>query len=109
MKNKSGRVYTIEYETIDMSWKANIIALSRNDAMNVLNSKVKKKFRILSISSLYEIDAYSSDIINTVKSMYPINNPQEEKIIWRCPWCEFETEKRDGLKIHIGRNHKNDK
>lgn len=82
------------------------------------SDRVKRyKKRIQDLNS--KINAYENDITVLQEKLDKTQQQpsskdikealQETKKIFACPYCEFETEKKQGLKMHITKQHKEKK
>lgn len=102
------KVYRIEYETSEFDFKFHIAAMSAEEALAFLAKNIKKTYKVSTISEVCNIDAMTMIASNKILiEGKEVTGPiVENKLTWKCPWCGKAFEKEQGLKVHIGREHK---
>lgn len=101
-------VFMIKYETDDSTWKVNLIAESREDALGYLKKEVGDKttgYKITDLEHRDDIHALTTKVVGGIRG--PAKEAEvvtETKLI--CPWCESEDYGTlHALKMHIVKTH----
>ena len=103
------KVFRIEYETDEFTYKFHISALTMEEALAFLHRNIKKKYKVNTIYEVCTLDAITKEALPNVlieAEGKPMPKIPENKSEWKCPWCGEVFEKEMGLKIHIGKTHK---
>lgn len=104
-------IVVVNYETDESTWKAVLVAESREDAVGYIKSKVgtEKGFKVTSIEQRDPIHAITSKLLDQIKG--PEVKPEVvQETLLVCPWCEATDFKSNhALKMHIVKQHADSK
>jgi len=116
---------TIEYETKDgTSWKANILAYSVKEAVDLIKSRVKTFLHVNSTEGGKEIDVihpdvrkdfFSENVVEEIEVVREVEVPVEiikevyvnsdDNLEIKCPWCKKVFANEERLKTHCIKYH----
>lgn len=105
-------VFAVDYETDDATFKAKILAESREDVLGYLKTQVGDKaegYRIVNLEQRDDIHAITTKVLEAIRGP---EVTQEEKVVEvpRCPWCQrTDFESDHAFKMHISKAHTNKK
>jgi hypothetical protein len=101
------QVFVVSYETKESTYKAYLLAQSKEDAMTYLKTEMggNEGFKINNFESREVIHAVTTQVLDKIRGP-----KQEAQVIEQtkliCPWCEStDYETNHALKMHIVKAH----
>lgn len=101
------QVFVVSYETKASTYKAYLLAESKEDAMTYLRLEMGEQegFKIQNFESREEIHAITTQVLDKIRGpQLKAQVVETTKLV--CPWCEStDYETNHALKMHIVKAH----